>query len=251
MASPARSRRPHPAPVYWFRRLMVLGVALGLVFGVAQLLGRGSDNGSDQVSTVGSVPAGSSTPATTASAPSATADAEPPADETRTAGKRTGKKKRAPKPLPEPTGPCSAEEIVATPQIVGEAYAVHSVLIRVELTTRETKACNWTASASSMVVKLTSGDDRIWSSQDCPAAIPPTPVVVRKKVPATVDVTWRGQRSDETCSRTTSWAQPGWYHVEAVAFGSEEPTDLQFELTKAANPTITAEPTQKQKAKRD
>jgi len=73
-------------------------------------------------------------------------------------------------------------------------------------------------------------------------------VVVRKDHPAKVFLGWRGQRSDSTCSRTTAWAQPGWYHVKAAAFGSE-PADLQFELKKPVPPTITPDPEPKKDKK--
>lgn len=252
MTPAARTRRRHPARVYWFRRTVVLALALGLVFGIAQLLGRGSLGETDRASTVGGAPEAAASPASPASTGDA-GSASPTAAEPTQAGveqaKSTKKKKKTkPAPLPEPTGPCDPAEIVATPQIVGDAWAAHDVTIRVELTTQETPACNWTASPSSLVVKLTSGKDRIWSSQDCPAAVPTAAVVVRKKAPATVDVTWRGQRSDDICSRTTSWAEPGWYHVEASAYGAEaEPTDLQFQLTKAVAPTRTADPKPRKK----
>jgi hypothetical protein len=65
---------------------------------------------------------------------------------------------------------------------------------------------------------------------------------VRKHHRTEVDLVWNGQRSDSTCSRTTLWAQPGFYHAEAAALGSE-PTDVQFELRPAVAPTITASPT--------
>lgn len=231
---------------------MVLGVALGLVFGIAQLLGGVSADQPDQASPVRAAPTVTPSP----SQPLPTQDAVPaPAGTEKQSGTKNKKKKRKadrkPEPLAVPTGPCRPEEIVATPQVVGDAYAGSTVRFRVELTTLETPACTWTASATSMVVKLTSGEDRIWSSQDCPAAVPSEPVVVRAKVPANVEVSWRGQRSDSSCSRTTAWAQPGWYHVESAAFGAE-PTDLQFELKEPVPATITAEPKQKKKrGKRD
>lgn len=229
---------------------MVLGVALGLVFGIARVLGGVSADEPDQASPVRAAPTVTPSP----SQPQPTQDAVPsPAgtdEQSRKGKKKKRKADREPEPLAMPTGPCRAEEIVATPQVVGDAYAGSTVRFRVELTTLETPACTWTASPTSMVVKLTSGEDRIWSSQDCPAAVPSEQVVVRAKVPATVDVGWRGQRSDASCSRTTAWAQPGWYHVESAAFGAE-PTDLQFELKEPVPATITAEPKQNKRDKRD
>ena len=97
-----------------------------------------------------------------------------------------------------------------------------------------------------MTVTITSGSDFIWSTRECPAAIPVQDVVIRQAVDAPVVVTWKdGRRSDETCSGRTDWARPGFYHVEAAALGGEG-TDVQFELV-APTPAVvtqTAEPQQ-------
>ena len=248
-------RRPLPDRVYWVRRLVVLGVALGLVFGIAQLLGTGGDTGmaggrdADQTGSVVT----QQQPQPGASRPVGTQTAKPDREPERKPDKprpsRKPKKDRGPKPLAEPSGPCDSEDVVVTPRVVGTAYAGGLVRFELDLTTVETPACTWTASSTSLVVKLTSGDDRIWSSQDCPDVVATEPVVVRARVPATVDLAWRGQRSDADCSNTTEWVEAGWYHIEAAAYGAE-PTDVQFELEDPVPATITAEPrhtSQKQK----
>jgi hypothetical protein len=56
-----------------------------------------------------------------------------------------------------------------------------------------------------------------------------------------VTVAWHGQRSDAECTRTTPWAEPGFYHVTAAAFGAE-PAEQQFQLQSPPRPTITATP---------
>lgn len=137
---------------------------------------------------------------------------------------------------------------MVTPKVRGAAYAGGDVAFRLKLTTVESAACTWRVSAGSVVVKLVSGSDRIWSSQDCPGAVPKMDVIVRKEYPAKVDLSWRGQRSDSTCSRTTAWAQPGWYHVQAAAFGAE-PTSEQFELRAPVPETITQTPKPESKRK--
>jgi len=212
---------------------VVLGVALALVFGIAQLLGAGGGPGSERVRSVAGDPIARSS----MSEPVSTADARPTSDH----GPAERRKKRTPKPLAEPSGACERSDIVASPEVVGTAYAGSLVRFRVRLTTEEMPACTWTVSSTSLVVKLISGTDRIWSSQDCPSAVPTRQVVVRKKLAAKVHVTWRGQRSDAECSRAPEWAQPGWYHVAAAAFGAE-PTDEQFQLVPPVAETITAKP---------
>lgn len=239
MTSTARPRRPLPRRVYWVRRTLVLAVALGLVFGIAQLLGGSGGSDGEAARVVGAEPSSSARGA------GSTASVAPQADPTRGPKTRSGKKSRTATktatPLAMPTGPCRSEDVVVTPKVRETAYAGRVVHFRLKLTTEDIPACTWTVSPESVVVKIVSGPDRIWSSQDCPAAVPQADVVVRKDVPAKVDMGWRGQRSDSACSRQPAWAQPGFYHVQTAAYGAE-PTDVQFELRAPVAPTKTAKP---------
>lgn len=152
----------------------------------------------------------------------------------------------APPPtLDAPTGPCAPKDLsvaaaVTNPQGGGD------VPITLTLSTNADGACTFAVSATSVALRITSGTDRIWTTQQCPNAIAPTSVVLRKDVPAQVVVTWSGRRSDDTCSAKTKWALPGFYHAAAAAFGAE-PTDMQFELLTPPPPTVTADPNAKPK----
>ncbi len=225
----------------------MLSVAVALVIGIAQLLGISSDEPAAEVSAtrVGS--------GTDPSPPAATPGAGEGVQAKGTKGdaeQRRPKRKKTKKPLPEPTGPCEPSDVVVTPAIVGSAHAGSPVTIRLDVTTRETPACTYRVSPRSVAVKLVSGTDRIWSSQDCPGAVPEVDVIARKKVPGVVEMQWRGQRSDSGCTRTTPWALAGWYHAQAAAFGAE-PTSVQFELRPAVAPTITPSPEPKKGKKKD
>ena len=246
MSSVTRPLGPLPARVYWTRRLILLALVFVLVFGIGRLLGGGSGgNGpsarpvgaqvSSSPSSASSKPASPSTPAATA----ATVSSSP------TASGRAAAKNAAKSPsssaLPAPSGPCSVNDLVVTPAIKNQAHAGKPVTFEMQLKTKSVPACTFRAGADALVVKITSGSDRIWSTQDCPKAIPTKSVVVRKDTPATVDVTWNGMRSDSTCSRSTSWAQPGYYHAMAAVYGAD-PVDAQFVLMKPVRPTVTAKP---------
>jgi len=239
MVSKGRPRGPLPARVYWVRRTLVLSVALVLVFGIAHLLG-GGESSRDTARVVGS-DVGPSASSSGSSAGS-TADAVPsPGGARADRGGKGGKPEKTETPLAQPTGPCPGSDVVVKPKVLDAAHAGSLVHLRLKLTTETSPACTWTVSPESVVVKITSGDDRIWSSQDCPTAVPDADVVLRDDLPAKVDMDWRGQRSDSTCSRQPAWAMPGFYHVEAAAFGAE-PTDVQFELEQPVAPTRTAKP---------
>ena len=242
MPSTVRPRGPLPARVYWTRRLVVIGIPLVLVVVLARMLGGSSD--AKDASSGKATQAGATVEETSAAPTSG------PTAETTTGTGKKGKKKRdqettPPEPvLAEPTGPCTASDIVATPAITS-APGGADIPITINLRTVVTEACTWQASALTMTVTITSGDDPIWSSRECPASIPAQDVVIRQAVDAPVVVNWSARRSDEGCTKLTEWARVGFYHVAAAALGGEG-TDVQFELLPRQPEVITktAEPEQ-------
>jgi hypothetical protein len=233
--SPLQTRGPLPARVYWTRRLVLLGVALALVAGLARLLGASSD---------GSDPAGGK--AATAGATTSATTQESPSDPVR----RKRKKRQTPTepPLAEPSGPCESSDILATPVIETAAGGV-DVPVTLNLRTLRSPACTWRVSPDTLTVSITSGDDFIWSSRECPTSITEQDVIVRSAVDTPVVVTWAdARRSDEDCSSLADWARPGYYHVEAAALGGE-PADVQFELVPPPSAVITKTVTPKPEAK--
>jgi hypothetical protein len=266
MSAVTRPRGPLPRRVYWTRRCIVLVLALLLVVGVSRLLGGGGGGTEPTARQVGAAASTSSAPTTASSptspapsgtgtpstGPEATATTTARATSTPTAtGSPTGTAgkagtSRSAVPLAEPTGPCSAHDIVATPSVKGSAYAGRPVVFRLALTTKESPACTWTVSPRAVVVEVTSGSDRVWSTQQCPGAVPKQEVVVRRDHPVTVTVAWNGQRSDEGCTRSTTWAETGSYQVTAAAFGSD-PADEQFQLLTPPARTVTKSPKPRQK----
>lgn len=250
MPAPSRSplTRPRgrlPQRVYWFRRTLVLVTALAMVYGLAHLLGAGGGSNAGTATITAAHPRRTAAPPPGRIAgPVAVATTPAPA----------GKKHRQPAstptsvPLATPSGPCNAADLLVTPE-VGRAAAGGPITIRLGLTGTQ-PACTFTVSPKSVVLKVTSGSDGIWSSQDCPKAIPTRTVAVRSSAVTNVPVTWSGRRSDGSCSRTTAWAEPGYYHALAAALGSQ-PSDAQFRLTLPSRPVVTktAHPKQKHPAK--
>ena len=231
MGSVRHPRGRLPRRVYWIRRTLVLAVALALVFGIGKLVG---GTGADEP---GSALEASTTGSTreTAAEPSVTLGPVAPTRRIRA---------KANVPLAMPDGDCRENEITVVPS-VPQAWAGGPIGIRLQLQGTQ-PACTFEASAESVVVKVVSGEDRIWSTQDCPQAVTRTSVVVRSGVPVEVPVTWNGRRSDADCSRL-DWALPGFYHVHAAVLGSA-PSDVQFEVTRApvARKTRTVQPTPSQ-----
>jgi hypothetical protein len=221
MGSVRHPRGRLPQRVYWVRRSVVLGVALLLVFGIGKLLGgNGQDPASSGVeaSTTSSSQQPSESTAIAPVAPSASAQPK---------GKAA---------LLPPSGDCKDDEVSVLPS-VARAWGAQPIAIRLGLQ-GIAPACTFHVSPQSVVVKITSGSDRIWSSQDCPSSIKPADVVVRSGVPTYVNVVWSGRRSDDSCSRNTNWANKGFYHAYAAVLGST-PTDVQFEITRGPTDFVT------------
>ena len=252
MAPNVRPRGPLPARVYWTRRLVVIGVPLLLVVVLARILGGSSDATDASTGTITQAGAAvdQTSPSPTAGPTAGSTTRGSTGKEKQGKGKQ-GKKKREratapPEPvLAEPSGPCTASDIVATPAITSAAGG-SDIAITVNLRSVVTEACTWQVSPQTLTLTITSGDDFIWSTRECPAAVTVQDVVIRQAVDTPVVVIWdEGKRSDETCSGRTAWAIPGFYHVEAAALGGEG-TDVQFELVAPTPPVLTqtAEPAQ-------
>jgi hypothetical protein len=263
---PALVRGPLEAEVYWRRRLLVLAVALLLVLGIARVLGQGSD-GSDGASPPDpSGTAAQAGAATTSGTPGATggtdgADGVVPPSPSPSTRKERRQARRAEKAaakaveeaaalaaqaaaeaaakaaLTEPQGPCSDTDVVVTPT-VPSPVAGSDVVVDLDLRTRFSPACTWSVSPDSLALKITSGPDDIWSSQDCPGVVPTQDVVLRRAVGTAVQVVWNAKRSDDACTGRTDWALPGFYHVMAAALAGE-PADVQFELGTPSAPQVT------------
>jgi hypothetical protein len=230
MSSVTRPRGPLPARVYWTRRAIVLVVAFLLVFTIGKLLGGGSDGSSDDGGKASQASGEQQTGRTGATTPMATGP--------------KGKARKPKRVLAQPDGPCDAKDIRVEP-VVGRTPNDGDVRIKLALTGKDA-ACTWTASEETIVVKIVSGPDKIWTSQQCPF-LTEQDVVVRSAVATKVTMTWHGRRSDEDCSAAAQWARAGAYHVVAAALGGE-PTDTQFELTRPAAVRVTVTPTPKQKS---
>jgi hypothetical protein len=206
---------------------MVLGTAVLLVFGIARLLGSGSDASSRPDARKQATQVAAS-PTTTLAMPTTAPTADEPT-------KASAKKTKT--PLPEPNGTCDDEDVAVTPS-VKNPVAGSDVRIVLELRTVVSEACTWEISPDTLTLKITSGDDEIWTSRHCPRAVDEEEVTLRRDHTTKVEVTWDARRSDEECSRLTSWALPGWYHVAAAALAGE-PSDVQFELERPEREEVT------------
>jgi hypothetical protein len=214
------TRGPLPAEVYWRRRLALLTGLVMAVLVIAKLIpGGGHEPKATTVAHVTSPSRGASSTSSTTPSPSATPTptVTPSAAPTPTAP-------------PSPTAVCSDDDISVAPT-VADAQATKPVVITLAITSNTTPACLWDVSPATLQLKITSGSDRIWSTLDCPNAVPNQRVVVQRDVPTDINIRWNTRRSEAGCPPQTNWASLGYYHVTVAALGGQ-PEDEQFPLKK-------------------
>jgi hypothetical protein len=233
-----------PARVYWVRRLMVLGIAMLLVVGIAKLLG-GSSGGSSGGS-------GDDTAAKVADTSSTGTD--PTGSDPSTLGPPTGARHQGKKqnhgaddpvtPVVMPSGPCAASDVAITPS-VPVPVAGRDISLVLDISSVETPACTWTLSGKTLALTITSGQDMIWTTTQCAKSIPKQDLVLRQTAPTRVKLTWDARRSEPGCPVQTEWAMPGTYHLHVAALAGQ-PQDVTFLLTapSPAQVTKTAHPHQ-------
>ena len=227
------TRGPLPARVYWVRRSILLLLVLVLAWTMTHLFGGDPAPTPKAKQSASSTKASRSKPDAQPTAGSATVyGPEAPA------GTKHKKKVKVEEPVEaQPEGPCVDDDVVSAPS-VGKAYAGRTTTFRIKLHTIRSAACTWRVSATTVTAKITSGQDDIWNTVQCPGAIQKQDVVLRRSEWTTVTFSWPGRRSDQGCTKNTDWAMPGWYHLSVAALGGE-PQDVQFELKKPQPEVVT------------
>jgi hypothetical protein len=224
------TRGPLPARVYWVRRMMMLGIATLLMVGIAKMLGGSSDGSSG--------PDAARNVAETAPQSQASVSSAPQTFGPGSSGKHDHKKIDAPVTrVAMPSGPCEASDIAITPS-VPKPIAGDDITLVLDVSSLNTPACTWSLSGKTMALKITSGNDLIWTSGECPHALPSQDLVVRQSEPTRVKLTWDARRSEPGCPVRTEWALPGTYHLHVAALAGQ-PQDVTFLLTAPAPAEVT------------
>jgi hypothetical protein len=234
-SSSRTARGPLPAGTYWRRRLFVLGLAFSLVFVIARWLGGSSDGSSDEtpeatqagaeVAATGTVTAGGSTGTSGSGS---------------TSGSTAGSTATEPT-LAAPEGTCAAEDVMVAPSVADPAEGGDDVTLTLSLQSRESEACTWQVSRSTVSVKISRGTEVLWTTHECPRAVPSQGVVVRRAVVTEVELVWNARESAVGCSSRADWVLPGDYTIHAAALGGE-PASSEFTLRKPAPATVVVTP---------
>lgn len=174
---------PLPAQTYWRRRVVVLLALVAVLLVAALPLLTGGDE-PDRLATD--------------AAPSASPDPSP---------------SPTPSAVPEPC-PDGALEVVADSD--AESYRV-GARAALTLTVRNTGAvaCRRELGQGAVELVVTSGEDRIWSSDDCAPGGPPGEILLEPDAVETARASWQTVRSAPGCPADQPQVQPGTYRVTA------------------------------------
>jgi hypothetical protein len=198
-------RGPLPPGVYWRRR----GLTLVAVVVVLFLLSRACGSG-------GSPDRLAESPSPTAPA-SASASAKP----SRSASPRPSASASAtpsPTPSPTPTGPpqpCRAADLLLSAKADAQAYpAGRRPVLTIGIANKGKVACTRDVGQAAREIRVVSGNDRVWSSDDCsPGGGSQVVTLQPGAAPLTFTVTWSRKRSRPGCESGTKEAAAGTYRV--------------------------------------
>lgn len=220
MSTVIRPSGPQTPRVYWTRRLALLVVLVILIaaswWAFAKLYGR------DPASAAAGLPLAGA--GTESSHPRQVAD--------RRGGEHAGKgagshrhhgsanSPHSKGPLPEPEGPCQPSDIdieVVAPDSTGGKRTD----IGLRFTSRSAAACTLAITPSEFVLRITSGEDVVWNSDDCPDELLAKQLVVLRHPAVHYRFSWNGRRSTPDCSSVGEVAQAGGYWAEAAVIGGD------------------------------
>lgn len=186
-------RGPRSPGVYWRRRLLVLLIIGVLVYAASHACGGSGP----------SRPTAASGPSPAASH-SSTASPSPAASPSPTA---------SPSPAVLPDCPDAALKVTSQTDARSYPPGTSPKLTLVVQNTGESR-CRRDLGSAQLELLVTSGTDRIWSSNDCSPGGSPEIVELTPGEKQTYAVTWDRQRSAPGCPQGTGKAQPGTYKLQ-------------------------------------
>jgi hypothetical protein len=248
---------PEPSPTYWVRRALVVGAAVVVLAIVIALIVNGTSSGSavqpnpspsvaktvaahtpspspmaSRTHTPSSLSSESASPESTATGsatPSATASSK---------GKTEGSSKSTAKPSPSPTkttppGPTACAASALRPTLTGKQRLKPKQpnTFSLSLINGSAQTCVVTVNSTNFELKIYSGRDRIWSTNDCAAVVKPITRKVAREQAVVWTMTWDGHRSRSACRTRPEIPRAGSYFATAQLDGAK-PVQLRMVLHK-------------------
>jgi hypothetical protein len=184
---------PLPASTYWRRRVLILVAAV-----IVLLVLRKACGGDDTKKETLSGPGASPTPSPSAAASSSPSPSPSPVS-----------------PSPAPILTCRDTVLQVTAESDAESYPSGGAP-RFTLTVRNigSVACRRALGPDAVELRVFSGEDRIWSSDDCNTAKGQGLMTLKPGEAQALTVRWPGKRTKPDCD-IGNVAQPGTYRVSA------------------------------------
>lgn len=201
-------RGPLPPGVYWRRRGLTLLAFVVLVL----LASRACGSDGTPTASVSQTPAPSVTP-------SVTKTAAPP------------KKTATPSPSATATGPCTPADLVLNARADADTYpGGRRPVLTIGIKNGGAAPCTYDVGQANREILVTSGNDRVWSSDDCsPGGAAQVVTLQPGAKPTEFSVTWSRQRSRPDCPAARREAAAGTYRVVG-RFGDQTSAHDSFTL---------------------
>ena len=229
---------PEPPQTYWVRRTIVIASAIMVLAVIVALIVNGTSSGSAVQPTP---PAPSPVAAETASpSPMGTELRTPPAsapsESATTQASSEPKAKASAKAAPSPKvtakpGPvaCPADQLRVTLNGKQRLKVKKATVFQLSLINGSAQTCIVSITPKNFELKIYSGTDRIWSTNDCSTAIKP---MTKKLPPERVvewSLAWNGRRSRDDCKKRPEIPLAGTYFATAQLEGAK-PVQLRMIL---------------------
>lgn len=234
---------PEPVQTYWVRRaLLLLAAIVALVLAIVVLVNLSRANSANASAPGGApavVPAQASTPASAsapdeASAPTSSLATPGPA---RTPSATTGRADSATRPgstagvTANRTAslPCDPTTLRSTLTGQRAVKVDHATTFDLSLINGSAANCRVVVDSSVVELKIYSGSDRIWSSQDCAKVVPTKVAVLRSQDAVAWKMAWNGRRSAPRCQSRPEIPRPGTY-LATAQFSGAQPVQFRIVL---------------------
>ena len=133
------------------------------------------------------------------------------------------------KPQQAAPASCTTKELRPTLTAKRRIVPKHPTTFQLSLINGSAQTCVARVTRKNFQLKINSGSDRIWSTDDCPSMIKTVSRKLRSEHAVAWSLTWNGKRSKSRCKSASQSLHPGRYVATAQLDGAE-PVKLRMVL---------------------